>query len=487
MKGLNTLLELIEAQKRLAIDRWGGVATKIEADLIDAAFEWIQNNIQIKDGVAEVNEDLPVKLSELQNEIVKIATRSKEYQKGLTQFLATIDEIQNNMTALHKEENGINIREIPGVNIATNIVIEETIDRYTENGLNAHFAAPLRELIYNNAMAGTNMKQARAYLRDYIATGKDKSGKLYRYLTQTAQQATDSFTAAINVEIQKKFKTVGMIISGSLIETSSKQCIMAVEESKPTNGFLTNEQWEKILEVARNNKKAELIDGTTLTNLDLNKLHWGCRHGFFPMLTDPTAGRKKRDLKKQTNELAAKAKKIAPEFDLETKAVAAKHGAAITPTNLKLPNRIQEKAINEYNGDVSKVKDAIRTTIVSPEGKIAGIMEDVKTKFNVEKIKVQSAATDPLGYSGNLINIKLKNGMFAEIQVNTPEMIYAKEPFAESIIGKAEFARIKEATGLPHGQGHAIYEEYRVLNPSSSAQKRLELEEKSKAYYKNFQ
>lgn len=287
MKGLNKLLEEIEAQKQLAVNRWGGIADVIEERMIEAAFAWIQENIVIKNGIAEADQELAVKLSELQNEIVKIASKSKEYSDGITSFLETIKQIQGNMNIFHLEGNGINIREIEGVSRVENIVIEETIDRYTENGLNTHFAAPLRELVYNNALAGTNMKQSRAYLQEYIAGGKDKSGKLHQYLTQTAQQSTDSFTGAINGEISKKFKTVGMIISGSIIETSSKQCIMAVEESKATKGFLTNEQWEKILQVARENKRAELIPGTTLKNLDINKLHWGCRHGFFPMLVNP--------------------------------------------------------------------------------------------------------------------------------------------------------------------------------------------------------
>jgi len=42
-------------------------------------------------------------------------------------------------------------------------------------------------------------------------------------------------------------------------------------------------------------------------------------------------------------------------------------------------------------------------------------------------IKTQSHELYPLGYSGNIVNIKTSNGLTAEIQVNTPKMIYAKE------------------------------------------------------------
>ena len=73
-------------------------------------------------------------------------------------------------------------------------------------------------------------------------------------------------------------------MSGSLIDTSSLQCIMGIEEGKDTGGYLTNAQIDALLVVARNNKRAELIEGTTRENLDINKFHWGCRHEFTPMI-----------------------------------------------------------------------------------------------------------------------------------------------------------------------------------------------------------
>lgn len=285
MYGLEQFLADLEEQEKKALERWGRVATSMERQMVEAAFDWINDNIQIKDGVTTLDPDLAAKLTELQNTIVSIATGSKTYQNGLTSFISTIKDIQKNMNILNDNINFTNIRDV--VKGIQNIVIEETVNAYTENGLNANFAAPLRENIYNNALAGQNMKQIRANLVDYIVAGKDKSGKLYSYLTQTAQQAVDSFTAATNMKIQQEFDSVGMFISGSLIETSSKQCVHAVEWSKPMGGFLTNAQWRVILHEARENKKASLIEGTTLANLDLNKLHWGCRHRFTPSLVIP--------------------------------------------------------------------------------------------------------------------------------------------------------------------------------------------------------
>lgn len=285
MDGLDKFLRELDRQREEAVKRWGSIASQLETDMIDAAFQWIQDNIVIKNGILQVDEDLTAKLNDLQNIIVDIAASNKDYRGTLTDFLTTMNDIRNNMVILNQQLNRINIRE--AVSGIQNAVIEETINRYTENGLNVHFAAPLREQVYNNAMAGQSMKDIRKNLTKYIAEGKDKSGKLDKYLTQTAQQAVDTLTGATGMKIIQEFKTVGMIISGSIIETSASQCIHAIDLARPMNGFLTNKQLEQLMDEARNNKEAKLIEGTTLANLPLNKFHWGCRHGFFPTLVAP--------------------------------------------------------------------------------------------------------------------------------------------------------------------------------------------------------
>jgi hypothetical protein len=59
------------------------------------------------------------------------------------------------------------------------------------------------------------------------------------------------------------------------------------------------------------------------------------------------------------------------------------------------------------------------------------------------------------------------SGLVGEIQVNSPEMIYPKEPapIARNILGDAEYDAIASRTSVPGGQGHALYEEYRQLPP----------------------
>ena len=283
-------LENLNRLKRLAVSRWGSLSS-LERDVLDGAFEWLVDNLEIKRGEIKVDEDLARIMDEFVRAVVDTVNNVPLYQSNLKRFLQDLTTIQNNNKLFHSTTNNFDI-ETAGVTGVQKAVVNEIIDQYTGNGLNAHFAAPLKDGIFRNILAGANMKEVKEVLRNYILGGQDKSGKLGQYLDQTAMMAVDSYTGAINQQLVNDFTFTGYIISGSLIETSSKQCIQAVEMTLDENGYMNFDEWEKILDIARNNPKARLIPGTTIKNLPLNKLHWGCRHDFTPVIMA-------KDLKKQ--------------------------------------------------------------------------------------------------------------------------------------------------------------------------------------------
>jgi len=179
-----------------------------------------------------------------------------------------------------QKSQGVNIKQAR-LGAVQEIVVNEVINRYSENGLNPGFVQPLREILFNNVTGGLNKKEAMAQLKDYIASGKDESGKLHRYIEQTAQHGVDSYTGAINTRIMETFKINTMIMSGSLIATSSNQCRFAIEKM---GGIIDRKDWPKLKKLA---EKDGLIEGTTFDNLPINKLHWGCRHEFTPVTLTP--------------------------------------------------------------------------------------------------------------------------------------------------------------------------------------------------------
>lgn len=178
--------------------------------------------------------------------------------------------------------------------------------------------------------------------------------------------------------------------------------------------------------------------------------------------------------------------KYAGGFDKASESLAKSLGVYVTPVNIKSERRIIEKATNDYKGDVSKVSDIIRNTFIADPTKINGTLSAIQKRFNVSEIKFQKTN---MGYTGNLLKVWYADRVKAEIQVNTPQMIYAKEPDAKTFLGERLYNDILKKSGIQCGKGHKFYEEYRTLlnvsNPTGEQLKRMsELERLSREYYK---
>lgn len=167
--------------------------------------------------------------------------------------------------------------------------------------------------------------------------------------------------------------------------------------------------------------------------------------------------------------------------------IARRYGANCTPINFKGADSIRRKVYSERSADPTftpdDLKDAVRTTVVADRSDIQSVCADLRTTDGFLRYKPQKT---PLGYTGNIINIRTKNGMVAEIQVNTARMIYAKEKPADArrVIGDKLWNQIHKETGLEGGLGHKFYEAYRVLDPESPEAK--EILRQSRDYYRHF-
>lgn len=184
-----------------------------------------------------------------------------------------------------------------------------------------------------------------------------------------------------------------------------------------------------------------------------------------------------------------RAREAGPEVDRLANEIAHNHGGIVTPMNYKSRESIIRKARDEYGGDVTKVKDAARTTIiVENDSDVEGVLQDFEKRYGGNVRIKRQKPDDFLGYSGSIMNFTAPNGLVCEIQVNTPRMIYAKDPYAEQLLGPNRFNEVRSKYGQPPGRGHEYYERYRVLkdpNPPND-KKRMEIEEESKKYYSSF-
>ncbi len=129
-----------------------------------------------------------------------------------------------------------------------------------------------------------------------------------------------------------------------------------------------------------------------------------------------------------------------------TKAVEAK-GNMVLLAPIKGEKRAVEKTTMKYGGDYSRLHDVVRATVaLSSKKDIPLAISALRThmgKNGYELVDADNRMANPLpsGYRDISTKWKSKEGFIVEIQVNTKAMIRAKE-----------------------GQGHKLYEEYRIIN-----------------------
>jgi hypothetical protein len=264
---------------------------KIEKVAYQIAVDFVDNYLDTEGGKIIPNDAALRALNRFADDYLGAFTKNQTYKGAVSGYLKNFKDISNMMTEFQKSQ-GLNIQQAR-LGAVQEIVVAEIVNRYSSNGLNPGFVQPLRQILFNNITGGMNKTEAMAQLRDYIDSGKDKTGKLGRYIEQTAQQGVDSYTGAINTRINQTFKINTLIMSGSLIATSSPQCRYVIEK---LGGIIDREDFPKIKEIALKNG---WIEGTTFDNLPINKWHWGCRHEFTPLIL--TEAQRKKILSKPVN------------------------------------------------------------------------------------------------------------------------------------------------------------------------------------------
>lgn len=185
--------------------------------------------------------------------------------------------------------------------------------------------------------------------------------------------------------------------------------------------------------------------------------------------------------------LMSKARTLGNTIQERAEAIAKKYNGSVTPINYKGFSSMYRKLNSEKNMRVSDIKDSVRNTIIVEKENIDSVVKELQLLPTFDRYKLQTPEKF-CGYSGKIINLKMPNGIQAEIQVNTPKMIYAKETEANarSILGDNVWEQIAKETGLQGGLGHKYYEEIRILDEKKDITKIAELTKLSKSYYAHF-
>jgi hypothetical protein len=186
--------------------------------------------------------------------------------------------------------------------------------------------------------------------------------------------------------------------------------------------------------------------------------------------------------------LMVKAKESGAEVEKIGQTIASQFGGNLSVIDYKSAGSIARKANDYYKGNVNKVKDTVRNTIILDKHKIEESIKYAKQLPGYVKTNLRNPGSDSLGYKGCAIVYRTKNGIYAEVQINTPEMIYAKETEsrARKMIGNEKYDEIYKHTGIKGGMGHKLFEEWRTLKDEGNLKRKENIEKESKEYYSHF-
>ena len=143
---------------------------------------------------------------------------------------------------------------------------------------------------------------------------------------------------------------------------------------------------------------------------------------------------------------------------------------------------------NKYNGDYSRVSDIARNTIIVSPDDTSKVFKELQKNPNYFSGKFVDPKTDPLGYSGYNTKYRASNGHIAEIQINTPEMIYAKEPAESAIkqLGDKLYNQLNKQYNGTGGKGHLYYDKWAKARASQNISQANKIEKTSSSYYNLF-
>ncbi|MFA9213892.1 MAG: hypothetical protein ACEQSR_08605 [Candidatus Methylacidiphilales bacterium] len=235
-------------------------------------YSYIQSNFNINKGIITLDTNTISALQKFTTKLNEAITNEKTYKKSVLNFLTKVKNIGDFQEDFFtKSGTPVSKNEL---SVGQKIVIDELLSQYTENGINEKVIEPVRKMLRRSILGKEGVKTFSNSVQKLVPQN------LQRFNTTTVQAGVDGYQSVINKKLYEKYKTKAdaIRVTNTIIATSSPQCRMCVIDYK---GEVPINAWPKIFEVA---KKNGLIDGTNLDNLAVNKLHWGCRHSFYPII-----------------------------------------------------------------------------------------------------------------------------------------------------------------------------------------------------------
>jgi len=230
----------------------------------------------IKGGQFVVETDAAFVIATLNKRIKAIIKESKLEQEVL-KYLDDFDLIDQAVSAIQKNENGIIIPE-DIFNAQKTWIIDQTMNSLLDSNISTKFIQPVKSILYNRVAFGGSVVDAEKQLRQIILGKPNELGVFERWVGQVARDAIYEYQGAVNAQVKAEYELNALRYVGGLVQDSRCQCVRWVEDY---GGLLTDAILEKEIQWAYRYGKGMKPD-TNVQNFAQKRGGWNCSHYAIP-------------------------------------------------------------------------------------------------------------------------------------------------------------------------------------------------------------
>lgn len=278
--GLITNNDLLKEQ---LVDKLRESVGNIEKDVLDSIFSLL-DKMPNSGGVITAEQLLEV------GQVINQALIKKGYVQNVELFISDFGKVTLNTSDILKTVGGYNtsISQLSNVEKKWKA---QTVESLLGSGINEKFKRPIQKIIDDTISGGGSIEDAKKTLSDYVLGGKDSTGKLKSYLTQTARDSISQLQGQQFKSVADNIETKYIRYVGGLLKDSRGQCTRWVRE---LNGRIKWADLESEIKLAYKNERKKLEDpkghrwGGMMPNTDrfnflIKRGGFNCTHTAIPV------------------------------------------------------------------------------------------------------------------------------------------------------------------------------------------------------------
>lgn len=257
----------------------------IEKSVFDEVMKII-DSIDSTGGSFATNILTPEKLQEIETRIFA-TLKNSGYIQSVDVFIKDMSKITINSQLLLSEQ-GFEVQKLQ-LNPIEVKWKKQTVTTLLDSGIREDFVRPILKVVDDAISYGDSINTTRNKLSEFVLSGKDKSGKLKSYLTQTARDSVNQLQGQQYQSVANVIGYEGVSYIGGLLEDSRGQCKRWVND---LNGFIPIDQLKAEIALAYKNQARKLKEGehkwggmmpnTTPDNFIVKRGGFNCTHAAIP-------------------------------------------------------------------------------------------------------------------------------------------------------------------------------------------------------------